>query len=37
MNELLTVLEWAGMGLGGLVIVALVVIMTAIVNIGRRD
>jgi hypothetical protein len=34
MNELLTVLEWVGMGLGGLVIVALVVAMTAVANIS---
>jgi hypothetical protein len=37
MNELVTLLEWLGMGLAGLLILIVVLMMLALFNSGRRD
>ena len=37
MTELMTVLEWIGVGLAGLLILIVVLMFGAIINAGRRD
>ena len=37
MDELMTVLEWIGSGLAGLVVLAVIWMIASIINSGRRD